>query len=337
MHGQSSYRRMTASAAGNGRLAWVDAAKGVGILLVIAGHVWTRGPVRDAIYAFHMPLFFLLSGYMVRPQPMIPLTLRQARILLIPFAAFSFLLIGADFLIEGLRGVRPIFPSLAAGIRAILFDTETLRGPFTILWFVPCLFFARLLWNLIALFMRDAADWRWPVLIAALLAGAHVIAARTAASPLGVMAVPAALAMFWAGQFWRARPPGLWLTLLLLVPLALLTLLWLPPVNLKAGDYGVPLVSLAGAAAVSMLLCLGMARLPHGFIRPLAWLGQASLVIMYVHVAFIHYGAPYFGKWSLFAIALIGSLIIHRAAGLTRPGRLLLLGQRQAGNPILTP
>ena len=47
------------------RLGWLDAAKGLGIILVVIGHVWTRGPVRDTIYAFHMPLFFLLAALAV--------------------------------------------------------------------------------------------------------------------------------------------------------------------------------------------------------------------------------------------------------------------------------
>jgi len=54
---------------------WVDIAKGIGIVLVVFGHVW-RGlhaaglPIGEAqfalvdsgVYAFHMPLFFCLSG-----------------------------------------------------------------------------------------------------------------------------------------------------------------------------------------------------------------------------------------------------------------------------------
>ncbi len=57
-------------------LRWPDMAKGVGIILVVFGHSWRGlemagllpdGPlfhaVDSAIYAFHMPLFFFLSGW----------------------------------------------------------------------------------------------------------------------------------------------------------------------------------------------------------------------------------------------------------------------------------
>jgi fucose 4-O-acetylase-like acetyltransferase len=306
----------------------VDAAKGVGILLVIAGHVWWRGPVRDAIYAFHMPLFFLLSGYMVRPQPTGGLILRQARSLFLPFGAFSLILITADLAIEGLRGVRPIFPDYRTGIETILLRTESLRGPFTILWFIPCLFFARIAWNLVARRWPNAANPRWAILVAVVMAGAHWLAARTSASPLGLMAVPAAFTCYWIGQYWKARPPGIAMSLLILAPLAAVTFLLLPPVNLKPGDFGVPLLSLAGAAAITILLCSAIARVPQGLTTPLAWLGRASLVIMYVHVAFVHYLTPYMGRVALFGVALAGSLLIHLAASRTRAGRLVLLGER---------
>lgn len=311
------------------RVGWVDAAKGVGILLVIAGHVWWRpGPAHHMIYAFHMPLFFILSGFMVKPQRAWPLLVKQARSLLIPFAAFSLILIAVDLLVEGARGQRPIFPDVASGVEAILLRTETLRGPFTILWFIPCLFFARLAWNAVARVWPRPDDRRWAVLVAVVMAAAHGIAARTSASPLGLMAVPAAFACYWIGQLWKVRPPGALLTLFGLAPLAALTLVYLPPVNLKPGDFGIPVLSLAGAAAISILLCMAIARLPSVLTAPLAWLGRASLVIMYVHVAFIHYLTPYMDPWMLFGVALAGSVAVHLAAGATKAGRIVLMGER---------
>jgi fucose 4-O-acetylase-like acetyltransferase len=67
------------------RLDWVDYSKGIGIILVVFGHVW-RGlysaslPLSaplyefvDAfIYSFHMPLFFFLSDYFAERSANIP-------------------------------------------------------------------------------------------------------------------------------------------------------------------------------------------------------------------------------------------------------------------------
>lgn len=46
------------------RLKWIDIAKGIGVLLVIAGHMHAMPTViKNFIYGFHMPLFFMLAGY----------------------------------------------------------------------------------------------------------------------------------------------------------------------------------------------------------------------------------------------------------------------------------
>lgn len=40
----------------------MDITKGIGIILVILGH--TEYPYRDLIYTFHMPLFYIVTGYL---------------------------------------------------------------------------------------------------------------------------------------------------------------------------------------------------------------------------------------------------------------------------------
>ena len=48
------------------RLAYIDVAKGIGIILVVLGHLDKTGQLsREMIYAFHMPFFFFLSGLFV--------------------------------------------------------------------------------------------------------------------------------------------------------------------------------------------------------------------------------------------------------------------------------
>lgn len=47
------------------RIGWLDICKGIGIILVILGHVYSDAyPVKIWIYSFHMPLFFFVSGYL---------------------------------------------------------------------------------------------------------------------------------------------------------------------------------------------------------------------------------------------------------------------------------
>lgn len=54
------------------RLEYLDAAKGLGILLVILGHIYAWNPNINRkilvtwIYSFHMPLFFIVSGMLIK-------------------------------------------------------------------------------------------------------------------------------------------------------------------------------------------------------------------------------------------------------------------------------
>lgn len=46
----------------NNRIKWIDTAKGIGLILVIFGHL-SIPYLTTWIYTFHMPLFFFLSGF----------------------------------------------------------------------------------------------------------------------------------------------------------------------------------------------------------------------------------------------------------------------------------
>lgn len=297
-------------ATAGGRLEWIDVARGIGIIAVVVGHVWTRGSLRDAMYSFHMPLFFLLSGMLSRPQPVRRFTLRQLESQMRPYAAFLALLILADQIIEPMKGNRPIFHQWPQDMVPILLGGTWLRGPYTIFWFVPCLMVARILFNTLLTRWPDPLDRRWMLLLPPSLLLAYAVGRITLVSPLGLLAVPMAFCLLWAGAAWeKARwRRWMWLPLILLSLPGLLGLM--PPLNMKVADYGLPLLSILSAIATSLLIfrCSGHIASFGGW---LAAVGRASLVIMYLHVAIIHYLAPYMGRAWLFAAALTLSMLAY--------------------------
>lgn len=44
------------------RVLWIDWIKIIGIYLIVLGHM--SAPGNDFIYVFHVPLFFITSGYL---------------------------------------------------------------------------------------------------------------------------------------------------------------------------------------------------------------------------------------------------------------------------------
>lgn len=73
------------------RIDTIDIIRGVGILLVIFGHLsaWNQFS-RFFIYSFHMPLFFVLSGVVCNPKKSIKEDLKKTFLsLYLPFAVFT--------------------------------------------------------------------------------------------------------------------------------------------------------------------------------------------------------------------------------------------------------
>ncbi|WP_336972353.1 acyltransferase family protein [Sphingobium aromaticiconvertens] len=306
------------------RLDWVDVARGIGILAVVAGHVWTRGPLRDAAYSFHMPLFFLLSGMLCRPQPVGRFTMRQLVGQMQPYILFLGMLVLIDQIIEPMRGHRPIFHDWPADFAVLAYGGSALRGPYTTFWFVPCLMVGRIIHNMVAA--------RWPdpralpqVAIGLLsLALAYAVGAWTSEGPFGLIAVPMALFLLWVGAVWRGVQWRGWM----IVPLGLLAWAGLsgmvPALNMKAAYYGWSILSIAAAIATSLLIFrLSVAIAPHASV--LGALGRASLVIMYLHVAVIHYLSPFLGKPMLMLLGLAGPFAAYHAIRKSKLAARLLL------------
>ncbi len=305
------------------RLDWVDVARGIGIIAVVAGHVWTRGPARDAIYSFHMPLFFLLSGMLSRPHPVAAFTWRQIVTQMRPYAAFLILLLLADQIVEPMKGKAPIFRDWPQDMESVLLGGTWLGGPFIIFWFVPCLMVARIAFNIALRRWPDPLAWRWALLLLPVALLAYGLGWAFDESPLGLLSAPMAVLLLWAGAAW---PRIRWRNGLIL-PLGLLALAGLagvfPTLNMKVADYGWPLLSIASAVATSLLL-FRLSALIARYAWPLRQFGRASLVIMYLHGALIHYCGPSLSKGWLFLLALLLPFLAWHLLRLTPLRRVFL-------------
>ncbi len=122
------------------RIELIDIAKAITIILVILGH--TTGNLdtpmyRRLIYAFHMPLFFFLSGMSTKPKALRSFGEWKKNIgkdilaLIVPYVLFAF--IYAPFTFDNV-------PRFLYGSWQMLGEAGTL----TSLWFLPSLFVARI-------------------------------------------------------------------------------------------------------------------------------------------------------------------------------------------------
>lgn len=121
------------------RIEWIDRAKGIAIFLVLFGHMCSNGKVTAIIYAFHMPLFFFLSGVVFRYEkyPQFSVFLKKKFLdLMIPCLLFNMIFfIWKLVYVLLLHGNGNLWKNLA-GILVQNRGTEYSCGA----WFITCAF-----------------------------------------------------------------------------------------------------------------------------------------------------------------------------------------------------
>ncbi len=121
------------------RLNYFDMVKGLGIILVVLGHIeYISDELRGWISSFHMPLFFVVSGmlicYLKQTDISIEVILRKKfRGILIPYISFTIIYTFIDILNIYLNKITPytFIQNVISGL--------TLYGS-SVLWFLPALF-----------------------------------------------------------------------------------------------------------------------------------------------------------------------------------------------------
>jgi acyltransferase len=135
------------------RDATLDNARAIGIVAVVLGHtVGLPSSAESLIYAVHMPLFFVLSGWLLksdRETPLRSVAQRQTRSLLLPYGLFFMLGYGYWLLTRNLGARAEKFAGVAwyepllGVVTARQADLQASNGP---IWFFVCLFVATLMW-----------------------------------------------------------------------------------------------------------------------------------------------------------------------------------------------
>lgn len=306
------------------RLEYIDLAKAIGIVLVIIGHIVpTDTMCKRLLYAFHMPLFFILSGMLLQGIALCELgswtalLTKRARRLLVPY------------LIWGMIYSTPTYKNAAFilyGSRETLLKAKSL----TSLWFFPVMFIAVMLAQLIISAVISAAEKKEKLsrLVIIIIVPFAALLAFQLPHPLkyglplgldvGIMASAFCLFGFAIKPlFERLRP----LSLLLIAAVSLALLVRFYPLGISErydfilmanGSYGEPLIFSVSALS-GTLLTLCAARLtafipfPKGF---LLLLGKSTLGILLVHKPIIDFMNILLGKAG-FDISSAGAISLN--------------------------
>ena len=283
------------------RLTYLDMAKGIGIFLVILGHIeYIREDTLKWISSFHMPLFFVIGGILAyekreEGRPLFSALAARARGTLVPYAAFTIMLLTMNTLEHFLD------PGALSGAQLARQYVDAATGyGIHILWFLPAYFTAGAIFLLLERRLRPVSRNLAILLLAVGAYGVTVIFRldQYAVTDLpligfagmdllitllrGILAMPFLLMGWYLGAFYGRLPRKAFPVLaLLLIPGGILAL------HLSVFDlhylYVEPWHYLA-----AFLSCAGLTALMRALpaIRPLAWLGRNSLVIMCTHATF---------------------------------------------------
>ena len=132
------------------RLSEIDTAKGIGILLVVAGHMVARDVIprgnewwlvfHEHLYSFHMAFFFFLSGYVffLKPSDQWSRTLRKTAARLIPaYLLFALIVYAAKLVaVQVVHVDRPVKDPVHELLFMITYPTESFAQ---FLWFIVTL------------------------------------------------------------------------------------------------------------------------------------------------------------------------------------------------------
>jgi fucose 4-O-acetylase-like acetyltransferase len=301
---------MCAPTQGRERSAGVDAVRVLGVIAVIAGHVWASGPIPHWVYPWHVPVFFVITGYLWSDRRSLAAEAhRRFTTLGRPYLAWLVMLIAAVAAAAWLRGGASPGPAITGALWGGAHATR----PFTTFWFVSGLLFTVLLCKVVRRFPAPAQA----VAAVAGLGGGYLAGQWLAGTPLALgMALPCLFFVLAGIAFQTVRPhirrPMLLAVALLAAGFGGIGAGWIEPMNLKGGDLGPVGVGAIAAVAISIGLILAAeaasAALPPVIGSAATTLASSAIVVVLVHPALLWLlRTPAQGGWIDCAIVVVGS------------------------------
>ncbi|QZY53062.1 acyltransferase family protein [Leucobacter tenebrionis] len=239
--------------AGN-RNAGVDAVRILGIVAIVAGHVWMTPVMRELVFPWHVPVFFFLSGYLWKSGRGLREEIsRRTSTLLKPYAFWLIALYVpwsiALFIFDEATPAKLWEP---------LYGGRGVGGPFNTFWFVFALFATAVIWRMLS--TTPIAVRVGCTVVGALLG--TLFGPQLASTPLALGNALPALVFLAAGQLARHLPIErtgariLTSVTALVVSGALVASGLSLPVNIKSGDWGTPVLSYLVAILISWALVI---------------------------------------------------------------------------------
>ena len=266
----------------NNRIEWLDIAKGLGIFCIVIGHNIVPQWLSDWVFSFHVPLFFIVSGYFYRQRSLAETIEKGWKQLLRPMLITILVAQAGMFFLYVRHGFwsGPTVGEWLYGV-ATMSGFGYTRG----MWFLMSLFWGKLWMNLMGKLQLPSGGQFYASMF---LFSAGYMISKYCAAPCFFdrgMAVPLFLCI---GRWLKQesvieREHKRWA---LCLALLLVSIAWMFPVDISGFilPYGVGSVMTTVAISIAMLVVLKKAsELSSVPSKLLLYAGQNSLIILCVH------------------------------------------------------
>lgn len=285
------------------RVVWIDNLKGLAIILVILGHCGVPFIINKYILAFHMPLFFIISGMLYKKSKYNSYSfkdffIKKFRQLIIPYLWFSAFTLIISFLLKLIvfkKVINLTFPILSVLTCLNIRNNDMIE---LVLWFLPCIFIVELLFFLIMknkvldkylnilLFIFSIAGFAESKLLG------HVIPftidiAITAVVYYGIGFVMKDKISKYAEKIKGKYVISILVMICMIILLMISTKMNTSAVYMYANQYGNYIWAYLGAISGSILLFTTAINLPDS--RLINFLGRNTLLIFAVHLKIVFF------------------------------------------------
>ncbi|MCR5837307.1 MAG: acyltransferase family protein [Lachnospiraceae bacterium] len=270
------------------RIQWVDYSKAIGIILVVIAHIISdKNYINIYAYSFHLPLFFILSGFISKSEEIENYSYgkvlkKEFKNILVPYYFYTGFIVAIELaknILQHDADVKSSFIIIGRWIFLVGLKAD---------WFLPCLFFAKMIF---VVCYRNIKNRKMYWLVVAML-------------PVLVMTIPSKSFYFrtfiggFTGSFFVAI--GYYLKKkeikLSAMQFTGITLLWIlctyfnGKVSMFLYEYGRNVLLFMINAVLGSVMIMSLSRYiesKNSNIGVLSWIGRNSLVIMIVHMEII--------------------------------------------------
>lgn len=260
---------------------YINVLKAIGIISVVCGHLFEEC---RWMFMYHMPLFFILSGYTFKPNKYSfgDFVKKKFRHLIIPYFSYFLLILVLNSLIHPL----PLREFLRSFLLPV-YGGQKMAGIYGVFWFINVYFLGIITFKVLFEKIKQ-----WTLLLIFVLS--YVLAGFQNV-PWNIQVVPMAISYMCIGILLQKCKTYLLELKRECVYLGIAALLGVPfipkalLIDMKTADYGVPLISFVVSVLIVILLLVMSYRLAKRFDYGGGDLmGKSSMVIMYLH-QFIHF------------------------------------------------